>query len=196
MRVLFCFVTLVLAAGPSWWRCKNAQTLGFTDAPPFDGVSVELHFVDGYNETELEETISILQDHVLHFSLCKDERKREEEKVKEREERDMRLKAQWNIEQLEYECQKAKEEYAALLERNKQKWFWEKPEWGHDPVGKCPCGRSLNDKGELGLGHPCPELDCAKNDIVFGECHPHVSDFMLGLPKGKCLNKIKLRTKH
>lgn len=202
MRVLFCFVTLVLAAGPSWWRCKNAQTLGFTDAPPFDGVSVELHFVDGYNETELEETISALQDLVLHSSLCKDERKREQEakdeEQRKREERDKRLKALWNIEQLEHDCEKAKKEYAALLERNKQKWFWDEPERGWDPVGECPCGRSFNaDTGDWGLGSPCSELDCARKDILFGgNCHVDEQFWYPPLyvpPKEKCVNKIKLR---
>jgi len=209
LRVCLIFVCLSYAS-KSRWRCLNAKAVGFTDAPPFDGQSIELHFVDGYNETEVEETIAELQerDYLLSYDLCKDQRKREQEKEEQRKrddhDRDQRLKAKWNIPQLEEACEQQKKEYAQAVERNKQKWFWEKPEKTYKLQETCPCGRSFNSSNlydwMLHEDFPCAELNCAKKDVIFGKCHDdlvHRPDYWIGLPgeskKYECVNKIKLK---
>jgi hypothetical protein len=155
--------------------------MGFTDAPPFDGEHVELHFVDGYNETELEETISELErdGFVVTHSLCKDlcekEIQRREAATLEREER---LKDQWNTTQLEIECKIAKEVFINATNKNRKKWFWEEYEKTFEPITTCLPYRDtiFNSAGkeeyQLHKKQPCAELDCAQRGIIMQQREP------------------------
>lgn len=204
IRVFFvCLISTACAlnVSASVWRCNNAMQVGFTDAPPFDGEHVELHFVDGYNETELEETVAAYQKdgYFVTFNLCDKERKKREQTRKIEElQRNQRLKDQWNVTQLEIECARVMEAYDNATRYNREKWFWQEYKVVHEPATSCLCYRQMdnNNAFTLHVNHPCAELDCAKHDSVFGNCSGRSSEGTLYpgyVPP--CINKIKIKKK-
>lgn len=202
-KVLFSVLIFFAHASPSYWRCKNAQAVGFTDAPPFDGTFVELHFTRDYNETELEETVVALEKEgfTVTHDLCKNEEQRKKEAIEKQKllekEKEQRLKDQWNITNLEILCKRARDAFQKTTARNQAKWFWEIFEETWEPASVCPCFRPMDETGtvfELHTNQPCAELDCANRNSLFGACPP-LSPSRWDGPRGfpNCINKIKIK---
>lgn len=185
-------------------RCRFAISHGFTDDPPFDGQYVFLHFADGYNGTELEETIGYLGPSIVAwYDLCKDAPKRAEEEAEKRRKRDADRVERWKAKalaaNLKADCESARVDRSALLQRNAQKWFWQTKEVASEWMEECPCGRPFSvdtDDYDLHI-HPCTELACLRLGSPFGDCTVPVSvpDFgiTLGPRSVECVNKLKLK---
>jgi len=133
-------------------RCLWARMYGFTEGAPFDGLHVELYFDGEYNATELNETVAILgPELVVEFYSC-EERRREKQREKEKEEEDiMDWKTRMESLNVEKLCLDAKKE---IEERNKQKWFWQKPETLERENTECPSWYHRENR------HYCVEWAC------------------------------------
>lgn len=190
MRVIFFFMIVSsYAVNLSLQRCLSARLNLFTEDPPFDGSSLEVHFSHHYNVTELRETIQFLNEtgHLISYHLCIEQEewmKANDKRIKEEiEQREQEWKRKVIETRVEEECEKEKK---AIEEKNQNKWFWEP--YKRLPVREvCPCMRL-----EKELFHPCVEAACLKSGSSTRMCE------FLGLAGAgksvfRCTNTIKIR---
>lgn len=201
-----CHLEGVRYDSPSLCRCISSILYGFTDKPPFDGKSVELHFSADYNETELEEAVHLLgPERILESDIGCGRKKRESEdwtrkREKIDQERDQKWKEEVEAQDMEKKCKYA---IVELEKRNSVKWFWqakEVPEWITNP--QCPCYRQnewIDPKNQEWVWqvneHPCIELECLKEGGPLRKRERCSYSTLNGL-KGDdtpCVNTIKLR---
>jgi hypothetical protein len=177
--------------------------LGFTDAPPFDGQYVVLHFSAEYNGTELEETIKLLGPSlVVWYELCKDASKREEAAAEEKRKKEADRIETWKQKalaaNLEERCGAARAERESILQRNEKKWFWQTKEVPREWSEVCLCSRFLeSDNYSYALhDNPCTELECLKIGNPFGDCseeRPVYASIPGRSFREVCVNKLKLK---
>lgn len=179
--VPFCFalfeghLEVINQRSPSLHRCISAILYGFTDKPPFDGKSVELHFSHDYNETELQETVRILgPERVLEARFtCQKAREVREENDRKEAQRLLRWKQNVLAQNMEQKCNDHIEE---MQKKNANKYFWQKDI--DDPVLRvCPCIRDTISSPDLDWEwaihhHPCQELECFRKGRLTDECWP------------------------
>lgn len=188
-------------------RCQYARSLYLTDAPPFDGTHVELHFVQDYNVTELEETIAHLgPDVVVSSHLCARAEERRKLRITEQRQRAEERNRRWKslVESMDVIslCEKAKADWHR---ENEASWFGiDKPEWLTN--AQCPCFRRQDTKRDtdgtldissVGEGewlvdeHPCVEVACLKLGTPTSYCIFDPPGPSPDYPR--CINTIKMR---
>lgn len=201
-----CHLEGVSYNSPSLCRCISAILYGFTDDPPFDGKSVQLHFNSDYNETELEETVRILgPERILESETeCMRKIERNYERNQKRHARLYTGRRQlWKEQVLAENVQQKCNDYLRNLNRtNSKKSFWQKKE---DPVKSiCPVFRSVDLHPDLEwsykLEHPCIETACLEHDLPVDVAYWNLNTFEYFNVNPKkirqfssCINKIKLK---
>jgi hypothetical protein len=188
-------------------RCYYAMQFGFTDAPPFNGQEVELHFSKDYSESELNETVQNLKGFVLQFDSCYDIDRRREQTKRECEKQYENQERQWKEQVLSMKVEeKCVKEKVALAERNAAKWFYQEPEnprWNsqYDLCPKnprwnsqydlCQLQRMIGKDGDLLLEHACVEADCLRNGGK--PIREEITHYQRHDQSMSCVNKIKLK---